>query len=816
MVLLSTLWVLLVPSLAHRPHSVVTALTPGDEPGQAWSLLDPHDVSQLLSTVDGGAHWDHEASPAMEETLAGLAVDSLGTLYALAQDGSLWMRPGNGNWESEELLQQEGLARDIQTTDTGVAIATSAGIILRDTDGLTTTMRPDFLDATSLNVTCDGDCWVVATGASGGVWLTDSVEAELQPLPALPGGRLALSAQLLDDRVVVGTQQGAAWWDLQNGTWNLCGVLPVEGTGSHESAVPALSLSSEGTLLAASGHEALFASQDNCESWVYTRTGLEVAYGGTGNATDPSEAWAYLGLTGDDGIVAGFAGVAFSRDGGTTWNDGHLLRNRYTRALALESREDQPLRVYSAGYGGGATWSDDGGETWVGSAVGLDEETVAYDLLVASSEPGVVLMAGLSALYRSHDGGLTWGAIETPMERVRSLDELEDAIYLFGEGVSQQGTVPRLARSTDGGESWSLVESFTESANGGRASGIRRGVLRGQETLAVVTDVPAGLLVSTDNGLTWFTWLEEADEPAAGMEFWPPGESGRIVFASPGSGVLIGTSADEAWWSPREPPVGEPRRLVMADDGTLLLATRGGAVWQSMDGGETWDAMGQGPPCAIHDLVPAPGYADRPLVLLGTQLGTWFAEGGDDFQPTPWLERLEQGGIFLRCSPNEVCSTYTQSNQGAGGGLALAAGESVRFSTEGTELRVIAEGGGEWEAVVDGEPHSADSGLVALSGTGWKDVEIVVHAGELRVDAIEVRGAGVAINLDFQPAADTDTGGKSPEGEADDSGCGGCSSRNPRSRWPLVSWLSATLLLARRNQPRRRYPTERRSLSPRR
>jgi len=806
MILFYALWTLDATTSAHRPHTVVTAMADAVEPGHAWALLDPHDISQLMRTQDGGAHWDHQASPAMEKPLAGIAVDNNNVLYVLATDGTLWIKPETETWSHTDSPSTDTVYRDIKSTHDGVLIASSSGIRMADNTGYTRIIQPQFIDATRINVTCDEDCPVTVIGANGGVWTSDSIHEELLPLSALPGGRNAVSVQRVERLIFVGTQAGTVWQDLDEGTWELCGSIPSQVTGAHEGTVAALAISSDQRLLAATGHEAMFVSEDDCQLWTRIPTGAEVPFGGIGNATDPSDSWAYLALSEASGLVGGFSGAAFSLDAGENWQPSAMLRNRYTRAVALGQTPEGGLRVYSAGYGGGSTWTDDGGESWTGSAKGLDSETVTYDMALIPDEPEVVLMTGLSAVYRSQNSGSSWSAIDVPMERSRALDLLGNTLYLLGETPTQQGVEPQIARSTDSGLTWTPIEGYTAAAEGAMGSRVRGGVLRGESLIAVATDVPAGVLVSADNGDSWTRWLEGVSEPSAGLEFWPPMESGRLVFASPSTGILLGTGLEDDWWSPRSPPAGEPRRLTIADDGTLLVGTRGGAVWESLDGGETWEILGQGPPCAIHEIVTAPNFSQNRLVLLGTQLGIWWSDGGD-FQPAPWLERLENGGVFLRCNePDGYCPTYSNPSEGAGGGIELVPGGAIRFATEASHLRLLASGGGEWELFVDGNPVSTSAGEAELSETGWKDIEVRLQAGELRVDGIEAWGPGTPFPWE-ETRGDTsdDTSAQPTQPNPKEEGCGGCATApTTPKRWPLL-WLAPMAWAKnRRNQAKRR------------
>ena len=132
MLLIAFLCALSPPSHAHRPHTVVTAMTGTNDPEVAWALLDPHDISQIMVTQDAGAHWDHVHSPAMEQTLVGIAVDGDNHLYTISADGTLWTSPDSSTWSPTELFSGEAVARDIKGLTTGAAVATSKGVTISD------------------------------------------------------------------------------------------------------------------------------------------------------------------------------------------------------------------------------------------------------------------------------------------------------------------------------------------------------------------------------------------------------------------------------------------------------------------------------------------------------------------------------------------------------------------------------------------------------------------------------------------------------------------------------------------------------------
>ncbi len=799
-----TLAFLLVLSLAeaHRPHAVLTSVT-GSQ-GSHWALLDPHDVSQLMVSEDGGQHWNHVATPAMESALVSATLDAEDRLHLLAADGSHFWEEEDGTWGQASLPTSPLAANHSAALGGGVLFATSNGIY-RYIAGSTDTFAPSFIVVSRINVSCDTLCSVLAVGASGGLWRVADLALdgvwedvpELVPLQALPGGRLALSGLESEGLIFAGTDAGVLRSQDEGLSWENCGALPTSLSGEHSEAVPALFLGEPGTLLAGSGHEALFVSTDQCESWTSLPSGLEVAYGGTGNATDPAQAWVHLSLEGSTGLVAGFGGARTTTDGGSTWQPSTLLRNRYTRAVALSSDWPEEPRIFAAGYGGGISWSADGGETWDGSATGLDPEVVAYDLLSVPGAPDVLLYAGLSALFRSNDSGAHWEPVSVPMARSRAVRAVGETLYLLGEDVSQ-GMAPVLARSLDQGRTWSKIPGFGVAVGSALPRHLFGATWGGVAVLVAVTDVPAGIWVSTDSGDTWEALAVLESEPAAGGAVVDTEDGSRVVFATPTGGVELLEEEETEWRPPSAAPTGSPRRLVAAEDGTLWLATRGGTLWKSADGGDSWSQVGDRLPSAIHDLVPVPESPDT--VLLATQLGTWWTDGGS-IEPLPWMERLENGGVFLTCGDQrDECESYAEEGQGAGGGVALEAGESLHFSTEATQISLLVGGDAEWEVWVDGEQAAMNETALSLD-EGWKDLEVRVTSGSLQLDAVEAWGEGTPLPVSLDTGT-RDTNGTPPETPKDKSRCNGCTSGTTHTPpWALLLLLGSTLL--RRQNSRR-------------
>lgn len=226
-----------------------------------------------------------------------------------------------------------------------------------------------------------------------------------------------------------------------------------------------------------------------------------------------------------------------------------------------------------------------------------------------------VVVPGVS-LYRSVDGGCSWQPVTGLDDRVvvgAAFDPAEPSVALAitadldtGEGVPANG----IARSTDGGASWIVVQEWdarlmraVEFGPGGRAW-----------ALNVQVEPPqAWLLRSDDQGATWL----ELPSPTEGVET-----------------VLIGGIAAV---SPTDP------------DGIWLNfdGTTADTLFRSVDGGQGFDPV-PGIPDAFLDLTIAP---DGTRWLVGGEREVFTSPDGVNWQavaaPQSWGGALDERGLWL-------------------------------------------------------------------------------------------------------------------------------------------------------------------------
>ncbi len=761
------------PALAHRPHDLVVALAaPPDlvSEGRAWLVQDPHDISTLMVSTDFGAHWDFVASPLQDDDIIdGAATDDRAVF--LAADGTLWSSDDGESWLDQDPPFAVEEANALALAGDRVLVATRDGVLagsLDDVAGMTQSAAGAGVRGVAF--AADDPSVAVAVTRDPALWRsTDGGESFTLLKEGMPGGRSPWAVAEVGGVIYVGTDHSILRISADGGSWDTCETLPVEIGGEYANDVPVLIAQEDGRLLATSGEQAIFVSDDGCESWTLLDTGVDVEYGGVGNAQSADEAFAGLYWQEDLLLVAGFQGLSWSEDEGSSWADAQILPEDYCKGVALSPGYPEDRTVFRAGYGGGVGVSSDGGQTWAGSAVGV-ESAYSNDVSPAHDfqDSGVVYYAGSNDPYRSEDGGQTWAALSVPMERVRRFRDMGERLYVLGEDASD-GVEGRVAWSEDRGDTWTMMDSVMEAAEEAAPRDLFETTVGGQPALVAITDQPASMLVSTDAGERWTRIYEGEAETAAGGVAWPPGVGSRLLFASTSVGVVLSDDGGESWSSPASPPTGRVRDLSMADDGTLFLVNREGQFWRSEDGGDTWAAVGESVGRAIFAVWLDEGFAETGTLLLGTQDGVfWSDDRAESWHQLPRYQRLEADTHLMQCSAaaGGDCATYEDATDGLGGGYSLSSGDTLRFSFKGGSLRAVGEAAGPMTLSLGGiEVGTVEVGeLVVLASEDWHDVTLRAE-GEIQLDLVEVFADGEPLG-----EASPETGDSGDSGETGETG----------------------------------------------
>jgi photosystem II stability/assembly factor-like uncharacterized protein len=258
--------------------------------------------------------------------------------------------------------------------------------------------------------------------------------------------------------------------------------------------------------------------------------------------------------------------------------------------------------------------SVDGGKTWVPATTGL-AGLVVRDLVADPLAPATLYVATSGGVLRSLDAGQTWarwGDSSTAPGSVGSL--------AIGGGEPRRlyaTTDLGLAFSHDGGESW---QPWT-------GTGLLLDVLVAPSAPEVVYGVQVGcirlcffvLVRSFDGGLTW---------ELAGAQQWrtplmvDAADPDRVYFSAPASiGRLdIGGGGFTSLAIPGAPEdVSRALAQDLHDPARLVVGMASGAVWESRDGGESWERRGDSLGAPVDHVTLDP--LDPALVYAATAAG---------------------------------------------------------------------------------------------------------------------------------------------------------------------------------------------------
>ena len=166
------------------------------------------------------------------------------------------------------------------------------------------------------------------------------------------------------------------------------------------------------------------------------------------------------------------AGVFRSDDGGDSWEEVQGFQQvpesgqwnfhggRLSHVRELRTVPGDPNVMYAGIEVGGVVRSRDGGNSWM-QLEGTNDDI--HFVNISDANPNRVYLATAQAPYRSDDGGDTWELINDGLERRYTLHiaaSPDDAdLVLVAVSTNAGRSNPQFYRSTDAGNSWTLIEA---------------------------------------------------------------------------------------------------------------------------------------------------------------------------------------------------------------------------------------------------------------------------------------------------------------------------------------------------------------------
>lgn len=205
--------------------------------------------------------------------------------------------------------------------------------------------------------------------------------------------------------------------------------------------------------------------------------------------SNPNTVWVGTGENNNQRSVAYGDGVYKSVDGGKSFTNMGLKTSEHIGNIIIHPSNEDIIwvaaygPVWSSGGERGVYKSVDGGKTWERTLFVSDETGIA-EIAIDPTNPDILYASAHqrrrhewtyigggpeSALYKSTDGGKTWREVNSGlpkglMGRIGIAVSPADANYVFAivEGRDDKGG---FYRSTNKGESWSKMSSFSTSGN---------------------------------------------------------------------------------------------------------------------------------------------------------------------------------------------------------------------------------------------------------------------------------------------------------------------------------------------------------------
>jgi photosystem II stability/assembly factor-like uncharacterized protein len=590
-----------------RPSTLYAGTDQGvfktDDAGETWSASGAGMPAERVQTI---AIEPSDPATLYAGTLTPNGVESVG-IFKSTDAGTSWVPVNEGLVDPLTLiapLDIEAIAVDPSHPGTLLA-GSRLSEIFKSTDG-GATWQPRTLGGFNVGLEVSAFFFdpsspgrVLAASSQGLLISTDGGEnwdfygnapISFYALAADPSNPATLYAGNVAGSGVVKTTDGGAHWNLAND-----GLPQIAGSGGPFAPVVlslAVDPSSPSTVYAATYGYGLFKSTDGASTWTPAGSGMRDAYleallllparsstlyagthgGGIYRSLDAAGNWTPvnfgLRLSLISALVADPAGAGvlyagafdgvYARAGAEAgWQPSSAGLPVYP-VVSLALSPGTPATLFAGTLGAGLFSSSDGGASWTASAQGLASSYISS--IAADPSSPSTLYAGTSdpnaqseRVFKSTDRGATWA--QTSLD-AGSLSI--DVLVVSPANPSQVAAVSRGAgdyfQSVDAGQTWSRV---TPDSRCGAVNTILFDPSGSTEYLGGTS----GVCRSDDNGATWTVSTVAASASVQALMFDPSSPSILYAGASPAVAFELG--------------------------GT-------GGVFVSRDGGQTWEAVGDG------------------------------------------------------------------------------------------------------------------------------------------------------------------------------------------------------------------------------
>jgi photosystem II stability/assembly factor-like uncharacterized protein len=460
-----------------------------------------------------------------------------------------------------------------------------------------------------------------------------------------------------------------------------------------------------GHLLASGRGCLLYFSKDAAAQWSLLRLPREMSCEIAATLIDPNNPLHFLvGVTGSSK-----AGLWESRDGGNTWTPHAAFASLSVRALA--SSASNPAEIVAGSSRGvflsldsGGEWrrisdpgnaqlvgitaaaidphdektiyagtphlawkTSDQGKSWISIAEGMIDDSDIFSIFVDPDRAGYLLASACSGIYRSSDGGNTWHKVAGIANTYRRTHVIAqdpgEASILYA------GTTLGLLRSNDSGTTWRQVSGIQVNSLTFDAGDRHRLYIASED--GIWTSADRGENLNPVNSGFVARSIRSAAELSGNRLFTIDSEVGD------GTAVFESNDGGETWNRIEAAGLDGIHLTHIAGFSDILVASDANRVYLSKDDGRSWTAIVTSSGLSDNELqsarinqVQIVGRSGQPLILTATDQGLF--ESGD--LGKQWRKVLAGG------SP-EITDIYFSTPEG--GRVLLRSTEAMYLSNDG-------------------------------------------------------------------------------------------------------------------------------------
>jgi photosystem II stability/assembly factor-like uncharacterized protein len=336
---------------------------------------------------------------------------------------------------------------------------------------------------------------------------------------------------------------------------------------------------------------------------------------------------------GDGGttVLAGLrsGGVFYSADSGNSWTASNKgLENTYknVQAMVLSSDSSNSSNTLLISVNGDVYRSTDYGFNWTATTL-MDANINAMIVLNHKNTGNTIIASGGNGTYRSTDNGTTWSPTNctsiADMQIFTSMYNTSGNQIIFGTSGSYG-----VYSSTDDGLNWAspqneLTHQYMTSL-----------AVVGNEVFAGTSSV---LYRSTDYGNTWSVVKTGLDSPNIhSLATIHDSTSGQSLLMFNGSSVYRTTDAGNSWAliSSTFPGTANSLKAFVENDTSIYTGSCFGGIYHSTDAGRSWQALNKGlVPLTVNTLISYSDNSGAKEIYAGTQENGVFrtTDNGDNW-----------------------------------------------------------------------------------------------------------------------------------------------------------------------------------------